>query len=257
MTQPRTFYSHSFAKIAVCAAFALTACSAGGGSSVPNPLGADHVSRTQTSAIAPGSGGSARSVAGDGSASAIAYWLIGASDYCPSAKETITIEIAAANSQGELITGNYTPAVVLSDTDKSGATKLSTTSVTKASQSVTLTYSGKKIPSFQVEMTVGKNSGYATFAPGRSCINSAPAVIVAHNGAAGTSFTIKGVGVAGPFSVKSPSSGSGCGNAVTTKKQGAQFVLTSATTGYGYCFIDAVSKSAGASHGIGVILVKK
>jgi hypothetical protein len=242
MTESGVRHSRSFARAALCAAFALTACSTGGGGASAVPSGFEGTSPL------------GRGVAGDDAASAVAYWAIVGSDYCPSKKETIQIQIVAANSQGALITGKYSPAFTLRDTDTSGATKLSATKVGTANQTVKLTYSGKSIGAFQIRATVGKSTAYATITPGGSCINSKPLVIIARDGAAGTTFTLSGA--SGHYKIQSPSSGTGCGPDVTVKRTSAtQFVLASATTAYGYCYVQAYSKAL--EWNISVMIVTK
>jgi hypothetical protein len=191
---------------------------------------------------AEGTSPAGRSVAGASTASTIAYWAIGASDYCPSKKETIALQVVAANSQGSLITGNYASKFILSDTDKSGATKLSATTVTKGNQVVNLTFSGANVGAFKIQATVGNATGYASFYPRGTCINSNPSVIVVHDSAAATFVTLSGA--AGPYEIQNPSSGSGCGSAVTIKRRSAtEFGLTSATKQFGYCYVQPKNKT--------------
>jgi hypothetical protein len=243
------FYrSQIVARAGMCAVFAVTACSSGAGTGSSLPPGAQNVPS--------GPGGFAQNARGSRAASAIAYFAFGASDYCPSTKETIRIQIFAGNSKGALITGAYSPAIALSDTDTSGATQLSATTVTKASQVVTLSYSGAAVgTAIIITATVGKIRGSLMFDPGKTCLNQQPLAILLRDGAAGRSVTLAGVGVTGPYDIVTTSSGYGCGNALTIKKKSSRlFVLTSATTQFGYCFVEG--EANGAIRLLGVAIFK-
>lgn len=101
---------------------------------------------------------------------------------------TVAVTVVAYDAAGEIIIGpgNYTSAVTLTDTDPTGNTALSTTSVTAPGTNATLTYNGGSMMGATVTPSVGGTPGTpVTFAP------------------AGTAFTTYGL----PASIYSASFG--------------------------------------------------
>src|SRR6202042_2847784 len=70
----------------------------------------------------------------------------------------IGVHVIAADADGYLIVGSYSTPLAVADSDKTGVTKLSATTLhssTDASK-LMLTYSGKKISSATVSVSAGK-----------------------------------------------------------------------------------------------------
>lgn len=59
--------------------------------------------------------------------------------------QVFPLKVVLKDQHGNAIQGTYAQAITLSDSDTSGATKLSTTTVTSSTQSVSLTYSGARV----------------------------------------------------------------------------------------------------------------
>ncbi|HTU82579.1 MAG TPA: hypothetical protein VMF61_10645 [Candidatus Acidoferrales bacterium] len=79
---------------------------------------------------------------------------------------TTRLSIEARNADGDRIAGDYATPIALRDGDRSGATKLSATTVTRSSAEVTLAYDGAPLSSALVSASA-RNSAPATarFAP--------------------------------------------------------------------------------------------
>ncbi|HTA38090.1 MAG TPA: hypothetical protein VK760_03380, partial [Candidatus Acidoferrales bacterium] len=77
-----------------------------------------------------------------------------------------SVAIVALDADGNTIVGNYGAPVAIADSDASGATKLSATSVSKSSSTVTLAYNGATLSQAVVSAKLAKlGSASATFAP--------------------------------------------------------------------------------------------
>lgn len=76
------------------------------------------------------------------------------------------VTVSALDADGNTIVGNYGSAVALSNSDASGATKLSLASVKKSSQKITLSYDGTPLSQAIVNASVsGARGSSAMFAP--------------------------------------------------------------------------------------------
>jgi streptogramin lyase len=76
------------------------------------------------------------------------------------------VAVVALDADGNTIVGDYGVPIVLADSDASGATKLSASSVAKSSDSVTLAYTGAALSQAVLLAKVpGLGSARATFAP--------------------------------------------------------------------------------------------
>jgi streptogramin lyase len=98
---------------------------------------------------------------------------------------TTNVVVQALDADGNTILGSYPQPVTLTDADTSGITKLSTTSVTSASTTVTLSYSGAAM----TNTTIGATSSgiapvSATFAPAPTVVTTYSVPTVLQNGRA-------------------------------------------------------------------------
>lgn len=84
--------------------------------------------------------------------------------FTPGIKSTSRAVIVARNGAGKVIKGSYAMPLTLSDSDKSGHTKLSTTSVSSSGQRVTISYDGISCPYGLIEATQEENP--PAFQPG-------------------------------------------------------------------------------------------
>jgi hypothetical protein len=194
----------------------------------------------------------------DGAASTIKAWAIGLSDRCPSKKETIAVTVGALDANYNLIGGAFSPPMKLSDTDKSGATQLSTTTVTRASQKIKLTYSGAKIKTFSIIPSVGGHKGTGlTITPDGKCINAKPSLIGVSTVGKGTVVRLSG-NAKPPFIMRAldPLTGLGCNKFVQIGKlSGTSYKIEPpAHPAYGACAVYAVSK--GDYFQINVLLIR-
>ncbi len=81
------------------------------------------------------------------------------------------VQVTALDANGNAITGTYASPIQLADADKTGATKLSTTSVVGSSTSVTLAYDGSPLSSARLTaFTAGAPKATAVFAPAPTTI---------------------------------------------------------------------------------------
>lgn len=87
--------------------------------------------------------------------------------YPPAGKPATTpVQVQELDANGIPISGTYANPITLADTDTSGATKLSTTSVTSSSTRVTLAYDGSPLSLARITATVsGVPKVTAAFAP--------------------------------------------------------------------------------------------
>jgi streptogramin lyase len=80
--------------------------------------------------------------------------------------KTTPVDVALLDADGNTIVGAYGSSVTLADSDKSGATTLSTTTIVRSSQPVMLTYDGGTLARADISATLaGVRGGKATFAP--------------------------------------------------------------------------------------------
>jgi len=87
--------------------------------------------------------------------------------YPAAGKSTTTpVEVTALDANGEVIDGTYAHPIALADSDASGATKLSTTSVAGSSTKVKLTYDGSSLSIARLTASLsGVPKATAVFAP--------------------------------------------------------------------------------------------
>lgn len=87
--------------------------------------------------------------------------------YPPAGKAMKTpVEVMALDANGNAVTGTYAEPITLTDADKSGATKLSATSVSSSSAHVTLSYDGSPLSLARLAAsTPGAPKAIAVFAP--------------------------------------------------------------------------------------------
>lgn len=92
--------------------------------------------------------------------------------YPPGGKAMTTpVQVTALDADGNTITGTYASPIRLTDGDKSGATKLSTTSVTSSSTHVTLAYDGSPLSGARLTAFVpGAPKATTVFAPSPTTI---------------------------------------------------------------------------------------
>jgi streptogramin lyase len=78
----------------------------------------------------------------------------------------VTVVVSGVDADGNTVLGNFATPATLSDTDATGDTTLSGTTIASASSTVTLTYNGKyPFISASIAATMGSLSASATFAP--------------------------------------------------------------------------------------------
>lgn len=195
----------------------------------------------------------------------IVAWALFESDFCPSKAENIKLAFVALDASGAIIHGSYGTTITLKDTDRSGATKLSRTTISNSRQAlVTLSYSGKKISKFYINVKIGSHNGFGTVSPYSPCVNHTPLVLAAHLSGKPTKLTLKGGSGAGaPYFINSSGDYSDdCNNKVTITQVNAllgQFRIAAATSTPGVCQVQAVAtgaKDKGIFHGLNVLLVK-
>jgi len=210
-------------------------------------------------------GASTASAARPRAQGAIVSWALFASDFCPSKKENVALAFVALDASGSIIHGSYGTTVKLTDTDKSGATKLSRTTIADSAQSiVTLSYSGKKIAPFYVNIFIGKSTAFTTFSPYDPCVNHLPLVLELHLSGKGTKVRVKGAGGAGApyFMTSSGDYANACDSRVAVTQISpllGQFVIAPNTSSPGVCQVKATATGAKEkeyNHGLAVVLVK-
>ncbi|HTX56959.1 MAG TPA: hypothetical protein VMD47_07625 [Candidatus Acidoferrales bacterium] len=189
---------------------------------------------------------------------------------------TIALTIDVTDPDGDVIVGSYDQPVTLSDSDTSGGTSLSSTSLAGSSDTsgVTLSYNGATLTG-PATITLTSNSpalasyglsptlNTASFSPGSRGVNLAPSVLYfATASAAAQTLTATGAdGGTAPFSVSN-----NCGGIVSVSGSGPSFTVTpvAANTGLsqgypayywtgGSCTL-IVSDSEGDQSTIGVIV---
>ena len=98
---------------------------------------------------------------------------------------TTNVVVQALDADGNTILGTYPQPVTLTDADTSGITKLSATSVTSASATVTLSYNGAALTSTTIGATsTGVVAVSATFAPAPTVTTTYSVPTVMQNGRA-------------------------------------------------------------------------
>lgn len=186
--------------------------------------------------------------------------IIASGDMCPTAAGTIPIAIATENSSGGAIAGTFATPISLSDSDGTGATKLSRTSVTSTSQeNVTLAYkpkTGQTLMLITITATVGNVTAKLKITPNEPCINTTPTIVTASKGVV-TLVTLKGVGTIGAYNLGT-AQGYGkqdCGQDVSvTQKSADTFAVSSRITWVRSCLIFAIADNGNYSTGVGVLL---
>jgi streptogramin lyase len=92
---------------------------------------------------------------------------------------TTAVVVALLDADGNTIVGSYGTQVQVSDSDTSGATKLSTQSITTSATPVTLTYDGSSLSSATISAKVrGLATATATFAPSPTTVAQYPAPLL-------------------------------------------------------------------------------
>lgn len=171
----------------------------------------------------------------------------------------ITVRVIAADADGYLILGPYSAPLAVTDSDTSGVTKLSATTLhssTDASK-LTLAYSGKKISTATVSVSAGKKTVAKTeLTPGANGIVASPATLLAAYDSPETLVSLGGPGTKAPFTLSTGSDAAHdtpCSAYVSiSSASGADFALT-ATGRLGVCWL-AASDSAGHRSAIPVLV---
>lgn len=219
--------------------------------------------QTGGSAFSPSVGPALQSQSGENAAaSSPKTWAIGLSDSCPSKREKITVSLAALDSNYDLITGTYSPPIKLTDTDKSGATHLSHTTITRASTPIELTYSGAAIGSFRIIPSVGSHMGTGlAIVPHSTCINANPSFVKVIETGKGAVIALAG-SAKPPFDLRGvdPSTGVGCSRYVHITKVNAKSYRIAPTSppAYGACAVFALANDGHSKDyfQINVLLIK-
>lgn len=185
---------------------------------------------------------------------AIAFLQVALDNALPprGARASIPVHVVVADARGYAILGRYPVPIVVSDSDRSGATRLSATSIASASAAgrLRLRYSGAHLrtpaiitlkaqgPSRQVDAR-------AAFNPGGSGIVVSPApVLVSMHGQ--TVLSLGGPGTHPPFTVRTSGTHRSCARfvRVVPSVNGARTTAAINGTGVGSCLL-AVADSAG------------
>ncbi|HEY1975783.1 MAG TPA: glycine-rich protein [Candidatus Baltobacteraceae bacterium] len=164
--------------------------------------------------------------------------------------------VTAKDADGNVIVGTYTTLVMVSDSDTSGATTLSSTPVTgdpagtlaSSKDAVSIAYTGIAMNAVTIAATAtGATSGHATFAPALSPIGPASAangVVVNTNAEFNpTSFTVSEPGwTNSPYNQSLTVTPSGCDSIATINPTGytnSQFIaeLVAGATTSGSCTV--------------------
>jgi len=175
--------------------------------------------------------------------------------------QTIGLRVLAADSDGYQIVGKFDAPLALTDSDATGATKLSNAAPASSTDLSTLklswngtTLSSPATITATASSAADANNGgpftaTATFAPGSAGAYATPSSLTfAHVTSAAQTISVKGVNVAGPFTATS----SGCVNVTGT---GPGFTITpaSASTAFSPCTV-TVAGSTGASSAVPVLV---
>lgn len=200
--------------------------------------------------------------ADNAAASSLLTWVLGLSDSCPSKRENISVNLAALDSNYQLITGTYRPPIKLIDTDKSGATHLSHTTITRASTKISLSYSGAAIGSFRIIPSVNGHMGTGLeIVPHSTCINAKPSFVKVVTTGKGADVVLAG-NAKPPFDLRGvdPSTGLGCSRSVHITKVNAKSyrIGPSSPPAWGACAVFAVGDGGHSKDyfQINVLLIK-
>lgn len=171
----------------------------------------------------------------------------------------IAVHVIAADADGYLIVGQYTAPLAVTDSDKSGATKLSSSTLKSSTDAskLSLVYNGKKLSSATIAVSGGKKlAARTTLSPGAHGIVAAPATLLAAYDSPQTLVSLGGPGTVAPFTLSTGADATHdtpCGAYVSvTASAGSDFAI-SATGKLGACWL-AVSDSAGHHAGIPVLV---
>ena len=231
----------------------------------------------QTAAVPPAASPAVPLVAGPGiasvkaggrdtsSANTVSSWVIATTNYCPvtsKGKATIAINVLAENDNGNLIGGTFTAPITLTDNDRSGATKLSKTSVTSnAAGTLSLALNQGAIAPFTVQANSSNQNATMLVAPNAPCVNAAPDILRIADYSGGAQITLAGAnGAAAPYNLGSASTGKagGCGSTVVQiryVKPGVFSVVSQLTYGM-TCLVFATANAGNVITGHAVMIVK-
>jgi hypothetical protein len=214
-------------------------------------------SETLTQKVSPGKTSSVRlSMSG-----AVAFLLAALDDPFPAlgTSAKIPVRVVAADADGYLIVGQYASPLAVSDSDKSGATKLSATTLRSSTDAskLTLAYNGKSVAAATIAVTGGKKlAAKVGFAPGAHGIVASPSTLFAAYGATETLLSLAGPGAVAPFTISTGSDGTNdtpCGAYLSVAASTSTDFALSATGKLGACWL-AVSDSAGHHAGVPVLV---
>ena len=166
------------------------------------------------------------------------YGLIGLANNFPlsGSAATIPVTVNITDADGDIIVGSYDQAVALSDSDTSGATALSKTTLNGSSDAngITLSYSGATLSNATITLTstspsltlegVPPTMGTATLVPGARGVNLSPSTLYfATATAAAQTLTASGAnGGTAPFNVNAGA----CNGYATVTGSGPSFTVT-------------------------------
>jgi hypothetical protein len=192
------------------------------------------------------------------------YVLLAIDDAYPAlgTNAAIPVSLVAADAYGYPIVGSYANSISLSDSDVSGVTKLSRTSVANSTQAsqVILTYSGARLKKHAVitASVVGANArsqrASDTLAPGSSGIVADPPILLVTAGEP-TDAELSGPGTKAPFVFSTASNAkivAACRGLVDVTASDAAFVVTG-TSRLGACGLAAFD-SAGHERTVPVLV---
>jgi hypothetical protein len=160
------------------------------------------------------------------------------------ASASVRIEVTAADPWGYTIVGSYATPITLRDSDKSGATTLSATTLASsgAASKLKLLYTGKSIvPAIVTASVPAMTAQRIVFSPGGAGIVANPPLLRVSFGNDGTAVRLAGPGTAGPFTLTTlPPDGShpSCSGFATVSGSGSDFVVR-ANGNLGACWLAA------------------
>ncbi|MBV8491765.1 MAG: hypothetical protein JO199_14660 [Candidatus Eremiobacteraeota bacterium] len=195
--------------------------------------------------------------------SAVGAFVIASGNVCPPANgkpQTVPIDILAETPAAAIISGPFASSFTLTNSDRSGNTHLSRTTIGNSSEEhLTLKYSGKPMTWIRITAKYQITTAYTMIYPGGSCINASPDIVVVHNTGSGSPVTLTGVGALPPYvlSTSSTSSTQGCGSFASTQQTGTStFVVSSRIEWDWACLVFATANSGNVASGLGVLLTK-
>jgi hypothetical protein len=178
-------------------------------------------------------------------------------------KTSIPVRITAADAWGYLIVGQYAKAIAVTDSDATGITKLSATTISSstAASKLVVAYSGKALKEpATIRVAIGSGSkpkpASAALTPGGSGIVASPSFAIASFGSNAAVITLGGPGATGPFSVSTAQDrarDAACSSFVAVTDLGGGSFAVAASGSLGACWLSA-SDSAGHSAAIPVLV---